>query len=134
MFVVLFIQLSAHRPISISRDLKDATNPDPEIRKALAVRIRDSCINVGFFYGWVSPPTTLHPVSSSLASNHGIPESVIEQALSAAKRFFALPLSIKDEVAKPISSRRSSALIISAARYSQEFQFQGLHASSRRKH
>ena len=58
------------------------------------------------------------PVSSSLASNHGIPEPVIEQALDAAKRFFALPLSIKDEVIKPKSFRRFSALIVSAARYS----------------
>jgi len=63
-------------------DLEDATNPDPEIRKALAARIRDSCISVGFFY----------------ASNHGIPETVIEQALDAAKRFFALPPSAKDEL------------------------------------
>lgn len=58
MLVILSTQLPTHHPISISRDLKDATNPDPEIRKALATRIRDSCINVGFFYGSASPFTT----------------------------------------------------------------------------
>ncbi|KAF9651654.1 2OG-Fe-II oxygenase [Thelephora ganbajun] len=63
-------------------DLKDATNPDLQVREALAVRIRDACINVGFFY----------------VTNHGIPESVINQALDAAKGFFALPLSTKEEL------------------------------------
>ncbi|KAF9778583.1 Clavaminate synthase-like protein [Thelephora terrestris] len=63
-------------------DLKDATNPDLEVRKALAALIRDACINVGFFY----------------VSNHGIPEPKIEQTLDAAKRFFALPLAAKEEL------------------------------------
>jgi len=63
-------------------DLRDATNPDLQARKALAARLRDACINVGFFY----------------VSNHGIPESVIDGALGAAKRFFALPSSTKEEL------------------------------------
>jgi hypothetical protein len=57
-------QFPTDRSIPSSRDLKDATNPDPEARKALATRIRDACINVGFFYGSAFPPTTLRPVSS----------------------------------------------------------------------
>jgi len=48
----------------------------------LAARIRDACINVGFFY----------------VSNHGIPESMINEALGAGKEFFALPLSTKEEL------------------------------------
>jgi len=63
-------------------DLKDAMNPDLEVRRALAAHIRDACINVGFFY----------------VSNHGIPESVIEQTLDVAKSFFALPLPTKEEL------------------------------------
>jgi isopenicillin N synthase-like dioxygenase len=83
------------------RDLKDATNPDLQVRNALAAHIRDACINVGFFYGSALPFTTPHPVSSSSVSNHGIPESVVEQTLDAAKSFFALPLSTKEEVVEP---------------------------------
>jgi len=63
-------------------DLKDATHPELQVRKALAARIRDACINVGFFY----------------VSNHGIPEPIIEQALHAAKALFALPQQIKEEL------------------------------------
>ena len=46
---------------------------------------------------WSHPgPLLLCPVS-----NHGIPESVVEQALHAAKTFFSLSLPMKEEVAKP---------------------------------
>jgi len=60
-------------------DISDAANLDPSIRRALAEKIRDACINVGFFY----------------VSNHGIPEPVINQSIDAAKSFFALPLETK---------------------------------------
>jgi len=33
------------------RDLKDIDDPRPEVQQALAKRIRDACIDVGFFYG-----------------------------------------------------------------------------------
>jgi hypothetical protein len=33
------------------RDLKDIGDPRPEVQQALAKRIRDACIDVGFFYG-----------------------------------------------------------------------------------
>lgn len=85
-------------------------NPDLQARKALAAHIRDACINVGFFYGPSFPLAALCPVSSSPVSNHGLPESVIGQALGAAKRFFALPLSAKEEVVKSKSSPHPSAL------------------------
>ncbi|TFK48749.1 Clavaminate synthase-like protein [Heliocybe sulcata] len=60
-------------------DLKDATSTDPQARRALAEKIRDACINVGFLY----------------IKNHGIPDEVIQGAVSAAKTFFKLPLETK---------------------------------------
>ena len=33
------------------RDLKDISDPNPEVQQALAKQIRDACIDVGFFYG-----------------------------------------------------------------------------------
>ncbi|KAI0770560.1 Clavaminate synthase-like protein [Fomes fomentarius] len=78
------LMLASHRTDSTFEDipiinLSDASNPDPVIRRALADEIRDVCINVGFFY----------------VKNHGIPEETICDAVDAAKRFFALPLSSK---------------------------------------
>ena len=40
----------------------------------------------------------LEAISLYPVSNHGIPESVIANALDAGKRFFALPLDTKMEV------------------------------------
>ncbi|RDX46574.1 Clavaminate synthase-like protein [Lentinus brumalis] len=60
-------------------NLADARHPDTEVRRALAVEIRNACINVGFFY----------------VKNHGIPEETISSTVEAAKRFFALPSSTK---------------------------------------
>ncbi|MGH7095666.1 MAG: isopenicillin N synthase family dioxygenase, partial [Stellaceae bacterium] len=45
----------------------------------VAATVRDACENVGFFY----------------ASNHGVPEPVIERAFAASRRFHALPLDEK---------------------------------------
>ena len=47
---------SIHTQTSLScifdcRDLKDIGDPRPEVQQALAKRIRDACIDVGFFYG-----------------------------------------------------------------------------------
>lgn len=44
-------QSTNYEPFSLARNLKDVTDPDLQVRKALAARIRDACINVGFFYG-----------------------------------------------------------------------------------
>ncbi|THG99102.1 hypothetical protein EW026_g3196 [Hermanssonia centrifuga] len=63
-------------------DLGNISNPDPAIRKSLSDSIRDVCINVGFLY----------------VKNHGIPDEVIGNALSASKEFFSLPLEKKKEV------------------------------------
>ncbi|KAF9019933.1 Clavaminate synthase-like protein [Hymenopellis radicata] len=60
-------------------DLTDADSSDSAARRALADRIRDACINVGFFY----------------IKNHGIPEDIISAAVDAGKTFFALPDSDK---------------------------------------
>ncbi|KAJ3547128.1 hypothetical protein NM688_g5435 [Phlebia brevispora] len=60
-------------------DIQDVFSSDALARRTLANRIRDACINVGFFY----------------VANHGIPQSVIEDALAAGKRFFALPQDAK---------------------------------------
>ncbi|KAI0629793.1 Clavaminate synthase-like protein [Trametes polyzona] len=63
-------------------DLKDIDDPSPEAKNRLGDAVRDACINVGFLY----------------VKNHGIPESVIEEALSASKEFFSLPLDDKMEL------------------------------------
>ncbi|KZT28761.1 2OG-Fe-II oxygenase [Neolentinus lepideus HHB14362 ss-1] len=60
-------------------DLKDATSTDPQARRALADKIRDASINVGFLY----------------VKNHGISDEVIEGAVKAADTFFKLPLETK---------------------------------------
>ncbi|KAG5654315.1 hypothetical protein H0H81_004734 [Sphagnurus paluster] len=63
-------------------DLANVTNIDPNVQKALAMEIRDACINVGFFY----------------VTNHGIPESTIQAVLDKAKEFFSLPVDTKMEI------------------------------------
>ncbi|KZO96847.1 2OG-Fe-II oxygenase [Calocera viscosa TUFC12733] len=50
-----------------------------EDRTLLAEKIREACLNVGFFY----------------LKNHNIPSSTITSALSSAHQFFGLPLSKK---------------------------------------
>ncbi|KAI0072208.1 Clavaminate synthase-like protein [Panus rudis PR-1116 ss-1] len=69
----------SHIPII---DLQDITSSDPARRKALARAVRDACINVGFLY----------------VKNHNIPETIIEDALSASKEFFSLPTEKKMEI------------------------------------
>ncbi|KAJ2933822.1 hypothetical protein H1R20_g3278, partial [Candolleomyces eurysporus] len=63
-------------------DLSNVYTDNPTLRKELVTQVRDACIRVGFFY----------------VSNHGIPESTIENAMDAAKRFFALPFDTKMEI------------------------------------
>lgn len=60
-------------------DIQDAKSADPTLRRQLAYRIRDACVNVGFFY----------------VKNHGITEEDIANTIKAAKQFFALPESTK---------------------------------------
>ncbi|KAI0035223.1 Clavaminate synthase-like protein [Vararia minispora EC-137] len=63
-------------------DLKGATATDFASRRALADLIRDACVNVGFFY----------------LKNHGVDDSIVNDTVEAAKRFFALPLEEKTKL------------------------------------
>ncbi|KAJ7600252.1 hypothetical protein C8J56DRAFT_768493 [Mycena floridula] len=63
-------------------DFADMSSTDPVVRRELADRIRDACINVGFFY----------------INNHGIPPEVISRAVEAAQRFFSLPSASKMDI------------------------------------
>ncbi|CAL1713681.1 unnamed protein product [Somion occarium] len=69
----------SHIPII---DLSDISSSDASRRRALADAIRDACINVGFLY----------------IKNHGIPESLLEDALNASKDFFSQPVEKKMEI------------------------------------
>ncbi len=55
----------------------------PAERKEVARRIGEACRNIGFFY----------------LVNHGVPQHVIDRAFAEARRFFALPLERKREIA-----------------------------------
>jgi len=63
---------------------------DPVVRRALANKIRDVCINVGFFYGDQHPFRSYFPQLISFLSvkNHGISESTIQNALESSQHFF----------------------------------------------
>ncbi|KAJ3801969.1 hypothetical protein GGU11DRAFT_122882 [Lentinula aff. detonsa] len=63
-------------------DFTDASSSDPVRKMVLAEKIRDACINVGFFY----------------ITNHGVPEDIITDAVEAGKKFFAQPISSKMDV------------------------------------
>ncbi|KAF8993503.1 hypothetical protein BDQ17DRAFT_135183 [Cyathus striatus] len=63
-------------------DLKNIKTKDPEVRKALVEEVRNACMVVGFFY----------------VSNHGIPDDVIQGALTAAREFFSLPVDTKMKI------------------------------------
>ncbi|TBU44027.1 Clavaminate synthase-like protein [Dichomitus squalens] len=63
-------------------DLKDIDSSNPVVRAALADEIRDACMNVGFLY----------------VTNHGITDTIIQNALTASKSFFSLPLEKKLEL------------------------------------
>ncbi|KAG8907719.1 hypothetical protein FRB99_002515 [Tulasnella sp. 403] len=60
-------------------DIGNMTNSDFRLRKDVAMKIRDACINVGFFY----------------ITNHGVDQSLIDSVVAQAKRFFDLPLENK---------------------------------------
>ncbi|KAK1142549.1 hypothetical protein N8T08_007524 [Aspergillus melleus] len=56
-------------------DLSSLRSPLLEDRQKLAGQVYDACTNVGFFY----------------IKNHGIPEELITEAQSMARRFYSLP-------------------------------------------
>jgi isopenicillin N synthase-like dioxygenase len=55
----------------------------PADRAVVAKKIGDACRNIGFFY----------------ITNHGVPEALIAETYAQARRFFALPETVKEEVA-----------------------------------
>ncbi|KAG7444180.1 Clavaminate synthase-like protein [Guyanagaster necrorhizus] len=60
-------------------DLSMISTEDLGSKKALADKIRDACVNVGFFY----------------VKNHGISETIIQEAVDRSRDFFSLPLEDK---------------------------------------
>ena len=54
MFAQSYLDLSLSCIFDL-RDLKDIDDPRHEVQEALAKRIRDVCIDVGFFYGAMQP-------------------------------------------------------------------------------
>jgi isopenicillin N synthase-like dioxygenase len=84
--------------VSVLSDFKDARSVDPTVRRELADRIRDACVNVGFFYCELQIPllsfpglfglTRIRPVNNI---DGYVSESIIDGAVEAAKDFFALP-------------------------------------------
>lgn len=66
-----------------------AIDGDLESRKAIAVKIREAAMSTGFIY--------IH--------NHGIPEELIQGALTHVKEFFDQPLAEKEKVKTSISGK-----------------------------
>lgn len=63
-------------------DFTDAFSKDIEKRRAVARKVYEACVRVGFFY----------------IRNHRVDESVMNGVFSAAKDFFSLPLEEKMEI------------------------------------
>lgn len=71
-------------------ELGDARSGESRQAGAVAEKLRDACCSVGFFY----------------LSGHGIPESLLDGQLEWTRRFFTLPLSVRQEVAMAKSRAR----------------------------
>ena len=65
-------------------DISGLSSADPAARKAVGTKLREACLDKGFFY----------------ISNHGVPEDLVRDVFSEAAAFFALPVEQKDEVNK----------------------------------
>ncbi len=71
-------------------DIADLESPHLADRQQVAIKIREACSTIGFFY----------------ITNHGIVDDLITNILAESKRFFNQPLAVKQEVAiarSPIS-------------------------------
>lgn len=75
-------------------DISGVRAGDAEATREAAAAVNRACSSVGFFY----------------VSGHGVPEPVVESAVAEAKRFFALPLETKREVAVNARHRGFNAL------------------------
>ena len=65
-------------------DIGGLSSADPEARKAVGAKLREACLDKGFFY----------------ISNHGVPEDLVRDVFAEAAAFFALPAEQKAEVDK----------------------------------
>ncbi len=63
-------------------DFAPMAGDDPEARAAVGAAVRKACTEVGFFY----------------AANHGVPDAIIDETFTAARRFFALPETAKQAI------------------------------------
>ena len=72
---------------------------EPGALEHTAAVVRDACENVGFFY----------------ALNHGVPESVVERAFAASRRFHALPLEEKLKLKLKLNENNIGYLPINAS-------------------
>ncbi|MSP82114.1 MAG: isopenicillin N synthase family oxygenase [Alphaproteobacteria bacterium] len=75
-------------------DLSKARSGDRAAKRRLVGAVREACMSHGFFY----------------LRNHGVPESVIGQAVDQARRFFRQPLAEKRKVAVNHRHRGFNAL------------------------
>ena len=80
----LFRQHAAKDPEAVSSliptiDFGPYFAGEPDALDALADRLRHACETIGFFY----------------AAGHGVPDSLIDRAFAASRRFHALPLAVK---------------------------------------
>jgi len=77
-------------------DLKHIESKDEFRRANLVQAIKDACMRVGFFYGPLSLPQILLPLTPGLiVKNHGIPDETINETLEMCKKFFELPTEMK---------------------------------------
>lgn len=65
-------------------DIGGLSSADPAARQAVGAKLREACIDKGFFY----------------ISNHGVPEDLVRDVFAEAAAFFALPAEQKAEVDK----------------------------------
>jgi len=63
-------------------DFADAYHKELAKRQALAAKIYEACVRVGFFY----------------IKNHGVDDTVMQNVFSAARDFFDLPLEEKMQI------------------------------------
>jgi isopenicillin N synthase-like dioxygenase len=71
-------------------NLVDARSPHGGYAEVVAAELRDACLNVGFFY----------------LAGHGISQALLEGQLEWTRRFFALPLPVRERVAMRNSRAR----------------------------
>jgi isopenicillin N synthase-like dioxygenase len=60
-------------------DIANLWSPDRDARNAVAVEIREACLDTGFFY----------------ITGHGVPDDATAEIIAEARRFFAQPLDAK---------------------------------------